>query len=150
MKKKALYDLSKQQLYFMYQCLKSSHLDSHILDIIQYLDVKPSEILWDSYISATEHRVIHFDQSLKVIQMHRYFATQQDASTALHQLVGDNKSYLLFYNRENCILFSAHILAQILEATYFFEMESYVLYSLETQNILTGGWQGFTQWQTMP
>ena len=56
------------------------------------------------------------------------------------------KIYFLFYDRQNCILFSEVFLKQVIEATNFFNTEGYVLYGLETQQVITGGWQGFTHW----
>ena len=146
MKNKALYYLSKQQLYFIYQSLKSSDLSDNILNSIQFFDVKPSEMMWDTYISATENKVIHFDESLTCVKMYHYFSMQEQAFSLLNQILAQNKTYLLFYDRQNCILFSEVFLKQVIEATNFFNTESYVLYGLETQQVITGGWQGFTHW----
>lgn len=144
MKRKALFDL-KQSLYFTFGLLKNSELDIDI-NSVQFFDEIPSAIVWDLYVSANEHHVIHFKNDL-LIKSRKLNGESFDTNYMnLAKLVNTNKTFHLFSSRNESIFFALSELKNILNALRFFEEEDCLLYSFDTQTIITGGWDGYTVW----
>lgn len=68
MKKLELYKLSKRGLYFIYNDLHSSGITEKELEKVQFFDELPSQILWESFISKIEKRVLHFQEDLTLLK----------------------------------------------------------------------------------
>lgn len=147
MNNQELYNLSKERLYAIYQDLKSSDVKAEILSSIQFFDTKPSELIWESYISRNESKVIHFGSDLIVDEKYRNYQNEDKALEDLKWFVDDNEIFFLFYNKKNAILFGSEFFDLIITKLYFFDSDDYLLYCFDTKKIFTGGCNGFLIWK---
>lgn len=147
MNKEELYNLSKERLYTIYQDLKNSNIESDVLNSIQFFDIKPSELIWENYISKNENKVIHFNNDLTISEKYRNYTNAEKALDDLKWFTDKNKLFFLFYNKKNTILFDVKFFDLIIKKSYFLDNEDYLLYCFDTKKIITGGWNGFSIWE---
>ncbi len=119
MNNQELYNLSKERLYMIYQDLKSSDIETEILSSIQFFDTKPSELIWESYISRKENKVVHFGSDLIVDEKYRNYQNEDKALEDLKWFVDDNQIFFLFYNKKMPFYLGAIFLIQLLKNHIF-------------------------------
>ena len=117
------------------------------MSAIQFFDIRPSELIWESYISKSDSKVIHFGNDLVIDGKYRNYQDENKALEDLKWFVNKNKIFFLFYNKKNSILFGVEYFDLIIKKSYFFDSSDYLLYCFDTKKIVTGGYNGFLVWK---
>ena len=151
MKKSMLYKLSREALYPPYVELKASGVREETLEKIQFLDEKPTELFWETYISKTEDRIVYFEHDLTIKYCYSDYSESEEELfySDLDAEIGENNIFILFQSSKIGLCFSKGNLKEILDAIYFMDNEDILLYYLDSKVIITGGNRGFTVWEKL-
>ena len=151
MKKSMLYKLSREALYPPYVELKASGVREETLEKIQFLDEKPTELFWETYISKTEDRIVYFKHDLTIKYCYSDYSESEEELfySDLDAEIGENKIFILFQSSKIGFCFSKGNLKEILDAIYFMDNEDILLYCLDSKVIITGGNRGFIVWEKL-
>lgn len=145
MKNKALYQL-KQTLYPIYDYLKSN-LTLAEIDNCQFFDVKPSQLIWDFYLSKSEQTIWQFGKEIGLIKRFNQFYNDESRNQLVLEIFEKDDFIQLFMDRENSVLLPKSLLIKALESLHFFQNSNYILVSLTSKNIVSGASSGFILWQ---
>ena len=146
-----LYKLSREALYPPYVELKASGVREETLEKIQFLDEKPTELFWETYISKTEDRIVYFEHDLTIKYCYSDYSESEEELfySDLNAEIGENNIFILFQSSKIGLCFSKGNLKEILDAIYFMDNEDILLYCLDSKVIITGGNRGFTVWEKL-
>ncbi|WP_448981569.1 hypothetical protein [Neisseria sicca] len=151
MKRSILYKLSREALYPPYVELRASGVSEETLGKIQFLDEKPTELFWETYLSKKEDRVVYFEHDLTIKFCYSDYSESEEELfySDLDAEIGENKIFILFQSSKTGFCFSRENLKEILDAIYFMDNEDILLYCLDSKVIITGGYRGFTVWEKL-
>ena len=146
-----LYKLSREALDPPYVELKASGVREETLEKIQFLDEKPTELFWETYISKTEDRIVYFEHDLTIKYCYSDYSESEEELfySDLDAEIGENNIFILFQSSKIGLCFSKGNLKEILDAIYFMDNEDILLYCLDSKVIITGGNRGFTVWEKL-